>query len=240
MPSIRVLLFTACASLSLLNAGPSFAQYGGRGGGGGGGGGAASQNDQDDSKRKKREEEFGSLNTPLPQLHNAGPCPFVKVLYDAARYAEFKGGVEASANVGYTGEIQNISSICFYRGDAPIVVKASILFELGRGPRADGHAKTYRYWVAVTDRNHAVINKQVFDLPVTFPNGEDRVFTTENLGQVVIPRKNAKVSGANFEVLIGFEVTPSMAAFNREGKRFRPNAGQVKTPEIKAGAAAQP
>ena len=48
------------------------------------------------------------------------------------------------------------------------------------------------------------------------------------------------VSGANFEVLIGFEVTPSMAAFNREGKRFRPNAGQVKAPEAKSGAAAQP
>ena len=239
MPSIRVLLFTACASLSLLSSSPSFAQYGGRGGGGGGGGGGQ-QADDDDAKRKKREEEFGNLNTPLPQLRNAGPCPFVKVLYDAARYAEFKGGVEASANVGYTGEIQTISSICAYKSDAPIVVKARILFELGRGPQAEGHAKTYRYWVAVTDRNHAVLDKQTFDLPVTFPGGEDRVYATETVGEIVIPRKDAKVSGANFEVLIGFEVTPAMAAFNRDGKRFRPNAGFAKTPEVKAGAAAQP
>ena len=244
MPSIRVLLFTACASLSLLSSSPSFAQYGGRGGGGGGGGGGQ-QADDDDAKRKKREEEFGNLNTPLPQLRNAGPCPFVKVLYDAARYAEFKGGVEASANVGYTGEIQTISSICAYKSDAPIVVKARILFELGRGPQAEGHAKTYRYWVAVTDRNHAVLDKQTFDLPVSFPAGQDRVYTTENVGQIVIPRKDAKVSGANFEVLIGFEVTPAMAAFNRDGKRFRPNAGQVKagearTPESQAGAPSQP
>ena len=32
-------------------------------------------------------------------------------------------------------------------------------------------------------------------------------------------------SGANFEILVGFDVTPQMAAFNRLGKRFRPNAG---------------
>ena len=32
-------------------------------------------------------------------------------------------------------------------------------------------------------------------------------------------------SGANFEILVGFDVTPEMAAFNRDGKRFRLNAG---------------
>jgi hypothetical protein len=40
---------------------------------------------------------------------------------------------------------------------------------------------------------------------------------------IVIPRATATVSGANFEILVGFDVTPEMAAFNREGKRFRPN-----------------
>jgi hypothetical protein len=34
------------------------------------------------------------------------------------------------------------------------------------------------------------------------------------------------VSGANFEVLVGFEVTPAMADFNRQGKRFHPNLGE--------------
>jgi hypothetical protein len=153
----------------------------------------------------------------------------VKVLYDASRYVEFKGGVEASAAVQYTGEIQNISSICAYRIDDPITVKARVLFELGRGPQAQGRAKTYRYWVAVTDRNHAVLDKATFDLPVSFPAKHDRVFVTETIGKIVIPRKDAGVSGANFEVLIGFEVTPAMADFNRDGKRFRPNAGQVQT-----------
>ena len=34
----------------------------------------------------------------------AGPCPYVKILYDAARYVELTGDRVASTNVAYTGE----------------------------------------------------------------------------------------------------------------------------------------
>jgi len=187
-------------------------------------GGSEGQAEKDEAKRKKREEDFGKLVNPLPQLRNAGPCPYVKVLYDAGRYLEFKGDLEASANAAYTGEIENITSTCAYKGVEPIKVSAQVLFQLGRGPQAAGRTKVYRYWVAVTDRNHAVIDKQTFALPVTFPAGQDRVSRVETFSGIVIPRHDAKVSGANFEVLVGFEVTPQMADFNRQGKRFRPNA----------------
>ena len=41
------------------------------------------------------------------------------------------------------------------------------------------------------------------------------------LGDIIIPRANNTISGSNFEILVGFDVTPQMAEFNREGKRFR-------------------
>ena len=173
-----------------------------------GGGGGEDQSARDEAKKKKRDAEFGKAVAPLPSLRNAGPCPFVKVLYDAGRYVEFKDEQEASANAGYTGEIENITSACAYKSDEPIRVTAQVLFQLGRGPQASGRGKTYRYWVAVTDRNHAVIDKREFELPVVFLASQDRVFQTENLSGIVIPRKDAKVSGANFEVLVGFDVTP--------------------------------
>jgi hypothetical protein len=235
----RGLLLNLCACAvtagavlcGVLPAGPAAAQISaGRGGGGG-----EDQTAKDEAKKKKRDEEFGKAVAPLPSLRNAGPCPFVKVLYDAGRYVEFKDDQEASANAAYTGEIENIASACAYKSDEPIRVTARVLFQLGRGPQASGRGKTYRYWVAVTDRNHAVIDKREFELPVVFPAGQDRVYETENLAGIVIPRKDAKVSGANFEVLVGFDVTPRMAAFNRDGKRFRPNAGGQ--PRV---AAAQP
>lgn len=175
-------------------------------------------------KRKKRDAEWGDARAPLPALRNAGPCPFVKVLYDAGRYVEFKDNREASAAVGYSGEIQGVSAGCSYKDDEPIRVQMEILFELGKGPQAQGSQKTYRYWVAVTKRNDAVLTKQYFDLPVTFEQGQDRIYATEEIGEIVIPRATLTTSGANFEVLVGFDVTPQMAAFNREGKRFRVNA----------------
>lgn len=188
------------------------------------------KDEADAAKRRKQRQEWGDTQAPLRALRNAGPCPFVKTLYDASRYVEFKGGREASAAVAYSGEIQGVSAGCEYKGDEPIRVTMEMLFELGRGPEAEGRQKTYRYWVAVTDRNRAVIARQTFDLPVTFPAGQDRVYVTENIKQVVIPRASTVTSGVNFEVLVGFEVTPEMAAFNREGKRFRVNAGQAAAP----------
>ena len=100
-----------------------------------------------------------------------------------------------------------------------------VLFELGKGPQAEGSSKTYRYWIAVTQRNEAVIAKEYFNLPVRFQPGQDRVYVTEEVNQVVIPRAKLTTSGSNFEVLVGFDVTPEMAEFNRLGKRFRLNAG---------------
>ena len=188
---------------------------------------AARKQQEEAAKKRKQREEWGDVQAPLPQLRNAGPCPYVKSLYDAARYVEFKDDREASAAVAYSGEIQGISAGCSYKDEQPIEVTMEVLFELGKGPQATDRKKTYRYWVAVTDRNRAVIAKETFNLNVTFPEGEDRVYVTEQIGSITIPRAGIAVSGSNFEVLIGFEVTPQMAAFNREGKRFRLNVGQA-------------
>lgn len=181
---------------------------------------------QEAAKKKKRDEEWNQPSAPLPQLRNAGPCPFVKVLYDASRYMEFKDNKESAANVMYTGEIEGLASGCEYKDAEPIKMQINLLFGLGRGPQATGDKKVYRYWVAVTQRNKEVLAKEYFDLPVTFPAGADRTMVRESVSGIVIPRANIDTSGANFEILIGFDVTPQMAAFNRDGKRFRVNAGK--------------
>lgn len=163
---------------------------------------------------------------PLSRRANAGPCPYVKILYDAARYVELSDFSRPSTNgVGYTGEIEGVSSDCSYRDNDPIRVDFNLLFSLGKGPAATGDDKTYRYWVAVTERNSAVLEKEYFDLPVNF-NGAERT-TAEPAHTIVIPRAEATTSGGNFEILIGFEISPEQAEFNRSGSRFRPQAGQT-------------
>ena len=103
-----------------------------------------------------------------------------------------------------------------------------MLFELGKGPRAQGDSKTYSYWVAVTDRNRFVIAKEHFSLKADF-GGRDRVYKTETINRIVIPRAQMTTSGGNFEVLVGFDVTPQRAEFNRDGKRFRVNVAGTPT-----------
>jgi hypothetical protein len=166
---------------------------------------------------------------PLRRSAAAGPCPYVKVLYDAARYVELTGDRAIMANVGYTGEIEGLVSDCSYQSDQPITVQTRVQFNLGRGPQAQGDGRTYRYWIAVTERNRAVLAKEYFDLPVDFDGAQSTTVVQDQT--IVIPRAEATTSGEHFEVLIGFDVTPAMAEFNRNGSRFRVNAG---------AAAAQP
>ncbi len=210
-------------ALGLMAAPVAHAQMGGgMGGGPGGGGGGGGQDDSDKAAdRDKKDAEWGDKDLHLKAIHAEGPCPYVKVLYDAARYHEFKDNKESAASAIWTGEIEGVSSDCAYKGSDPIHVGMNIGFSLGRGPQADGVTKVYHYWVAVTERDKTVLAKQEFDLPVTFKPGEDTVHVNTQIGKILIPRGDLTVSGSNFEVLIGFDVTPEMAEFNREGKHFR-------------------
>lgn len=178
----------------------------------------------EDAKKKQKEKEWKVEQAPLPEQQNAGPCPFAKVLYDASRYVELKGGQENPAAVGYTGEIEGLQASCAYKGNQPIHEHLAVGFAFGKGPQAKAMHKDYRYWVAVTVRNLAILDKQYFTVSADFPKGSDRVNYVDQLADIQIPRAKAGVSGANFEILVGFDVTPEMADFNRLGKRFRVNA----------------
>jgi hypothetical protein len=158
---------------------------------------------------------------------NPGPCPRAFSLYDASRVVEMRGdGSEKFGNVGFTGEVDAVRSLCRYYADRPIVADLTIDFSLGRGPAASGETVTYNYFVAATRKNIDVLEKSVFPLTVTFPAGQDRMRVTETIDEIIFPRANDTTSGENFEIVVGFVVTPEQRAFNADGKRFRVSAGQ--------------
>lgn len=213
MPFSRRLLAGLCIGV-LLNTGAVVVAHAQQRGG--------DQSDDDKTaERAKKDDEWGDRQLSLKKLHAEGPCPYVKVLYDAARFHEFKDNKETSGAAQWTGEINGVNSDCAYKGGDPIQVGMDIGFSLGRGPEADGQTKVYHYWVAVTERDKTVLAKQEFDLPITFAQGEQRRDVNTRIDGIIIPRKDATISGSNFEVLVGFDVTPQMAEFNREGKHFR-------------------
>lgn len=158
---------------------------------------------------------------------NVGPCPLMGVLYDSSRIVEFATPTQQRyANINYTGEMQGVRGLCRYVEAEPITMSLDIDMAFGRGPAATSDRQTYRYWVAVTRRGRAPIAKEYFDLDVRFDRGEAVVNRTEHIDRITIPRANADTSGENFEILVGFELTPEQLAFNRAGRRFRIDSGQ--------------
>jgi hypothetical protein len=179
---------------------------------------------QSRAKEKAKEEWADGQGLALEKRRAMGSCPLVKILYDAARFHEFAENKQLLANVAWTGEISGVASDCAYKAEDPITVEMQVGFALGKGPRAEGDTKTYRWWVAVTDKDRSVLAKEYYDLPVRFAPGSDRMITTQTLRGITIPRAAATVSGENFEILVGFDVTPAMVEFNRDGKRYPINA----------------
>jgi len=157
---------------------------------------------------------------------NIGLCPSALSLYDAHRVVEVSGDEVLYPNIGFTGEILGVRSLCSYYDDRPIIANLEIDMAFGRGPSAVGSRKTYEYFVAVTRRDRAVIHREVFPISVRFSADEDRVYTTETIDAISIPRADAGTSGTNFEILVGFELTEAELEFNRSGQRFRVSAGQ--------------
>ena len=159
---------------------------------------------------------------------NPGPCPNALSLYDAHRLVEMQGEALIFENVGFTGEILNVASLCRYtdRRADPIEMEMGVRLAFGRGPAAVGDTHTYELFVAVTRTDRAIIHREVFPITVTFEPGQDRVEFIEAFDRIAIPRAEADTSGVNFEVIVGFELTEEQLEFNRDGLRFRVDAGQ--------------
>ena len=146
-------------------------------------------------------------------------------MYQTARLVEFDGAEQVFPNVTYTGEIVDVRLYCRYAGTDPVRAEVEIDFAFGKGPAATSDRKDYGYWVAVTRRSGKVLNKEHFAVRADFSDSSV-TGETEVLQQIIIPRNDESVSAANFEVLIGFDLTEDQLTYNREGRRFRLGAGQ--------------
>ncbi|MEM9739568.1 MAG: hypothetical protein AAF829_06830 [Pseudomonadota bacterium] len=153
---------------------------------------------------------------------NAGPCPSAASLYESARVVKLEEG-ENFGNITYTGEITDVRLFCRYVGGNPLEAQLELDFAFGKGPRGTQDEYIYTYWVAVTRRNGNVLAKERFATRADF-SGSPIDAVRETISNIVIPRFDESISGANFEILVGFELTDEELQFNRDGKRFRLDA----------------
>jgi len=156
-----------------------------------------------------------AFNSPPPP-----PCPRASILSDAAQMVAFRDGAGRDiTDVAFEAEVSSISGSCEYR-EKGALVDMNIIVTLGvtRGPGwVQGQAKKLTYFVTVVDRlSQQVLNKAEFELPVNFPAGRSRLSTGENeqIGQR-IPLRPGR-TGADYEVIIGLQLTQEQLEFNRK------------------------
>jgi len=170
-----------------------------------------------------------SSNTSVSNLfdtrQNAGPCPSTGSIYGAERIVEFADDSSGSySNIAYTGEIVGVELLCRYADGDPILAQIDIDFAFGKGPAATSDVHDYTYFVSVTRRNRRVLQKERFAVRADF-SGQKVTGTRETVDSIRIPRVDESISGANFEILIGFDLTDEQLKFNRDGNRYRLDAG---------------
>ena len=175
---------------------PAFAQYGGGGPAAAVGGGrrpAAGRRRQ--GQEAQRGVGHRRKNLSLPQLRNAGPCPYVKVLYDAARYVEFKDDSERLDAASATpARSRTCTSACEYKADrADPGAGAACCSSFGRGPQARGLAQD----LPLLGRGHrpqprACSTSSTSTCRSTFPPAQDRVTMTDDIDGIIIPRADAE------------------------------------------------
>jgi len=156
---------------------------------------------------------------------NAGPCPSAGSIYGVDRVVKFADENSGRySDIAYTGEIVGVKLFCRYADDNPIIAEIDIDFAFGKGPQATADEHDYTYFVAVTRRNRRILHKERFSVRADF-NGEVVTGTRQLIDSIEIPRVDETISGANFEILVGFELTEDQLEFNRAGKRYRLDAG---------------
>ena len=82
-----------------------------------------------------------------------------------------------------------------------------------RGPAMRGRTETVPFFVAVVE-GQRILDKQVYRVAATFPANTDRVRITSDPVSLSLPIEPGR-TGASYEVLVGFQLTPAELAMNR-------------------------
>jgi hypothetical protein len=149
------------------------------------------------------------------------PCPPVSVLKDAATVTRFvSGGGQDLVDVVNAGEITGYDLTCEYDIDSKtkageVAVTLGIHLTATRGPADRERQASYRYFVAITDPDRNVLDKQVFEVAVSFTGNASAVPIRDDPVPMTIPLPEGK-TGQDFEIFTGFQLTHEEVTYNRQ------------------------
>lgn len=148
------------------------------------------------------------------------PCPEVAVLSDAATVTRFVEGTGRDlTDVLYEAQIVDAGGACQYdvdddTGEGTLDVEMAVAMEVARGPaNREGRAEI-GYFVAITDADRAILNRQHFEGLVTFPGNTSRLEWRDEPVYLTISLKSGQ-TGADFRIYVGYVLSEEELQFNR-------------------------
>jgi hypothetical protein len=147
----------------------------------------------------------------------APPCPKVAVLADASHLTVYREGPGRDlTDVVFEADLGRITGQCIYaRRKDDVVVDMKVQITARRGPADRNRAADFVYFVAVVDAQSNVLARQEFRSQIVFRPDQTTVVTLEEL-EPRIPLKRDQ-PGSDFDVLVGFKLTPEQVERNRAG-----------------------
>jgi hypothetical protein len=143
------------------------------------------------------------------------PCPAVGVLQGADHITLVRGAGTDLTDVMAKAEFGRVVSQCEYNtSDSTITVDIAFEGVAEIGPAATSRDLVLDTFVAVTRRFDVFDKKQIYQVPVTFEPGMNRMRFVQNIDGTVIPY-GGQADGRIYQILIGFQLTAQQLEYNR-------------------------
>jgi hypothetical protein len=137
-------------------------------------------------------------------------CPAVGVIDHLNSITRFNGKGQTNADVVFDANITNLEAKC--SEGSSVATEISFSIRAKKGVAFEGQSHVLSYYVVVLRDSHMITHKKVYTTRINFKPGSDTAGVREVLVQTFNnfeePRRY------DYEVLVGFEVTPEELQFN--------------------------
>ena len=154
---------------------------------------------------------LSACGSTAPQF--APVCPQTGILGDAADLTTFRNTGTDLTDMVVDGRITGLSGKCTAIDPDHLRTIISVNMDLTRGPAMQGRDSDVTYFVSVA-RGDTILDKRAYAVRVVFDRNGSRMRLTGDQIELTLPTPG-KVTGADYRILVGFQLTPEELAFNR-------------------------
>jgi len=146
-----------------------------------------------------------------------GACPRFLILGGAEEVTKFRPGTGRDVtDVAFRVSVADFNGTCGYDKNT-VKVTLNVVFEVERGPASTSRDAAFQYFVAIPEFHPDPAGKRVLPVSVRFQGAAPQLVFVDAVN-MTIPIKDKQL-GADYEVYLGFQLTPDEIEWNRTHRR---------------------